>query len=260
MVFFLKLVLTPVLIAIATLAARRYGLARGGWLAGMPLVSGPVSIFLALEEGPDFAATAALSGILGLVAVAAFCVAYVLVARRAEWLPAALAGIVAYLLFASGLAHLRPGPAVSFFLALAAILAARAIAGRLGPQAAARVPPWWDIPVRMASAAAMVLAITECALFLGARWSGLLSPFPVFASIMAVFSHREVGGRHHRLSRLSLVLPGRRVDGQAAHPPLYLLRRRRCSPCGKLDLPSPLRPQRVRVSPPSLLDMPEMTE
>jgi len=193
MAIFLKLLLTPVLIAIATLAARRYGLALGGWLAGLPLVSAPVSIFLALDEGPDFAATAALASLLGLVAVAGFCVAYVLVARKGSWLSAALAGIVAYLLCVSGLARLSAGPAVSFLLAIAAIFAARTVAGRPSLDATARVVSWWDIPLRMASAAFMVLAITQCALFLGARWSGLLSPFPVFASIMAVFSHREVG-------------------------------------------------------------------
>jgi len=189
----LKLVFTPVLIAVATLAARRYGPALGGWLAGLPLVSGPVSIFLALDEGRDFAAAAALAGLLGLVAVAGFCAAYVLTARRAGWLPAALAGIGAYLLCATFLAHLSVGPAISFFLALVAIFAPRAVAGHPSLEAPSRASAWWDIPLRMASAAAMVLAITGCALSLGARWSGLLSPFPVFTSIMAVFSHREFG-------------------------------------------------------------------
>ncbi|HUJ67974.1 MAG TPA: hypothetical protein VLW86_00540 [Syntrophorhabdales bacterium] len=189
----LKLVLTPILIAVATLAARRYGPALGGWLAGLPLVSGPVSIFLALDEGPDFAAAAALAGLLGLVAVAGFCVTYVLIARKGNWLPAALAGIGAYLLCAIGLARLSVGPAVAFFLALAAIFASRTVAGHPSIDTPSRVPAWWDIPLRMASAAAMVLAITECALSLGARWSGLLAPFPVFASIMAVFTHRDIG-------------------------------------------------------------------
>src|SRR5207253_534085 len=47
-----KVVLTPLLIAAATLAGRRWGPAVGGWLAGLPLTSGPVSVFLALEPGP----------------------------------------------------------------------------------------------------------------------------------------------------------------------------------------------------------------
>jgi len=47
----LKLVLTPALIAIATLAGRRFGPSISGWLVGLPFTSGPVSLFLALEQG-----------------------------------------------------------------------------------------------------------------------------------------------------------------------------------------------------------------
>ena len=53
-----KVVLTPLFIAAVTLAGRRWGPAVGGWLAGLPLTSGPVSVFLALEQGPGFAARA----------------------------------------------------------------------------------------------------------------------------------------------------------------------------------------------------------
>jgi hypothetical protein len=46
----------------------------------------------------------------------------------------------------------------------------------------------------------VVLIITGFARGLGATWSGLLSPFPVFASVMAVFSHVQGGASAaHRL-------------------------------------------------------------
>ena len=51
--------------AAATWAARRWGPAVGGWIVGLPLTSGPIAFFLALEHGPAFAARAALSTILG---------------------------------------------------------------------------------------------------------------------------------------------------------------------------------------------------
>ncbi len=199
---FLKLVLTPLLIAVATLTARRYGPAVGGWLAGLPLVSGPVSVFLALEQGPDFAGVAARTGLLGLTAVAGFCVAYVFAARKVGWLIATLFGLGAYALCALSVAHLIVGPVTAFFLAFAAILAARVITGQPGSDSPHPTARRWDLPFRMASAAAMVLAITGSALLLGARWSGLLSLFPIFASVMAVFSHRENGpaAAHHLLS------------------------------------------------------------
>ena len=55
----LKLVLTPLLIAAASLAQRKWGGLAGGLIAGLPLTSAPVSVFLALEHGPAFAAHAA---------------------------------------------------------------------------------------------------------------------------------------------------------------------------------------------------------
>jgi uncharacterized membrane protein (GlpM family) len=54
----------------------------------------------------------------------------------------------------------------------------------------------------MATATAIVLLITGLAGVLGATWSGLLSPFPVFACVMAIFSHKNGGsGAAHRLLR-----------------------------------------------------------
>ena len=72
----LKLLLTPILIATASLAGRRWGQAVGGWLVGLPLTSGPVAFFLALEHGAGFAAVVAFGSLAGALAEAAFCVAY----------------------------------------------------------------------------------------------------------------------------------------------------------------------------------------
>src|SRR5437879_3357737 len=54
-----KLVAAPLLIGAASLAARRWGETVSGWLIGLPLTSGPVCFFLAVEQGSGFAAAAA---------------------------------------------------------------------------------------------------------------------------------------------------------------------------------------------------------
>src|SRR5437660_10480738 len=92
-----KVVLTPLLIAAATLAGRRWGPAVGGWLAGLPLTSGPVSVFLALEHGPGFAARAAVGTLAGLVGVACFCVVYGRLSGTRPRPLAAARGTAAYL-------------------------------------------------------------------------------------------------------------------------------------------------------------------
>src|SRR5437660_633846 len=57
-----KLVLTPLLIAAVTLAGRRWGPGVGGWLAGLPLTSGPVSVFLLTATAAALGPT--VSGVL----------------------------------------------------------------------------------------------------------------------------------------------------------------------------------------------------
>src|SRR2546430_9626481 len=89
-VLVLKIVLTRTIIAIATLTGRRWGPSIGGWLVGLPFASGPVSLFLALEQGTSFAAAAAAGSIAGAAASALFAVAYAAMARRSRW-PASLA-------------------------------------------------------------------------------------------------------------------------------------------------------------------------
>ena len=67
----LKLLLVPAFLALISLAGRRWGPEVAGWLAGFPVLTGPILFLLALENGPVFAAAAAtvsLSAVSGAVA------------------------------------------------------------------------------------------------------------------------------------------------------------------------------------------------
>jgi hypothetical protein len=68
----------------------------------------------------------------------------------------------------------------------------------------------------MAAATAVVLAITTAAPIIGAHLAGLLSPFPVFAAVLAVFTHHS-----HGPSGATAVLDGL-VMGLAA-PAIFFL-------------------------------------
>lgn len=63
-----KIIAAPLLICAATLVSRRWGHGVGGWLTGLPMTSGPVSVFFALDHGSHFARHAA-EGTIGGVAV-----------------------------------------------------------------------------------------------------------------------------------------------------------------------------------------------
>lgn len=193
MIFALKLTLTPLLIALTTLVQRRWGGHAAGLLAGLPLTSAPVSVFLALEFGSEFASHAAIGTLLGAMGMSGFCVAYALAARRLTWPWAAAIATTscAIITVAASLLppHLGLAAAVTF-LALSGLVR---LIGPAEPYAPAIRPPGWDLPARMALAAGSVLAITGTAHLLGPKWTGLVSPLPIFAFVLAVFTHR-LGG------------------------------------------------------------------
>src|SRR5207248_1789769 len=125
-ILLLKLILTPLLIGIASLAGRRWGPQVSGWLIGLPFTSAPVTFFLALP------------------------------------LPLLYVTVLVSLVVALFLLPRVSAPAASD----------------------AEPLPHWDIPARMIVATAFVVLLTGIAPALGPRLSGLLAPFPLYASIL----------------------------------------------------------------------------
>jgi hypothetical protein len=189
----LKLVATPALIGAATLVGRRWGQSVGGWLVGLPLTTGPVAFFIALEQGEAFGAAAAAGSLGGAIAEAAFAAAYGRSAGRADWPLSLLAGSVAYAAVAAVLQRLALEPVLLVGLAIAALLVALRLVPSGSPGAAPAPPPRWDVPARMVLATAVVLALTALAPRLGATLSGLLATYPLFAAILTAFGHHLQG-------------------------------------------------------------------
>jgi len=185
----LKLVLTPLLIAAASLAGRRWGPAVGGWFVGLPLTSGPIALFLALDHGAGFAAAASVGSLTGALAEAAFCLAYA-AAARAGWPRALAAATVTFAVAAALLQRAALSPAAAAVCAFAALVLALALMPRRQASAPPPPPPAWDLPARMVITTALVLAITGAAATLGPRLSGVLATFPVYAAILTIFAHR----------------------------------------------------------------------
>jgi hypothetical protein len=196
----LKLVLTPALIAIATLVGRRFGPSISGWLVGLPFTSGPVSLFLAIEQGTRFAADAAAGSIAGVAASAVFAMAYAAMAGRFGWRASLTIASLAFALAAIALHALPLGSGLP--LPLLALYAGGVIAALVGIRLIpppreleeAPEPPRWDLPVRMVVATTLVVVITSAAPLLGPQLSGLLTTYPIYAGVLAVFAHSQRGG------------------------------------------------------------------
>ena len=194
MLLLLKLTLTPILIGAASLAARRWGPSIGGWIVALPLTSGPVALYLAIDRGTAFAAGTAEGSIGGLLGDAAFALAYGWLARRAGWPLVTTCGFAAFGVAAVAVQPFVNGPPVVLFLLVAA---AMVVCLRLAPSATETMPagplPAWDIPARMAVGTTIVLAITALAPVLGPQLSGILAAFPIYVTVLAIFAHRLEG-------------------------------------------------------------------
>ena len=189
---FFKLLLPPFLVLVAPLAGRRWGDAIGGWLVGLPLTSGPVAVFLAIQYGPEFAAAAASGSLIGTAAQACFSLIYALLAQR-SWIVALTAGSVAY---ASGAALFQSMPLPHWGYFALALLTLTLSARHLPHQDAPRsmiAAPWWDLPARMVVVTVLVITLTAIASLVGAKTAGILACFPVFGAILTVFAHRMRG-------------------------------------------------------------------
>lgn len=194
LVLVLKVGLTPLLIGGATLAARRWGPTVGGWLIALPLTSGPVLFFMAVDHGPAFAANAAVGSLIGLAAIAGFCVAYAAADRR--WGAGVSLACAAGAFVVVGVAlHAVVGAPLWLVTAvvIAAIAGAPLVIPRSGIPHEPLSHPAWDLPARMAVATTLVVAITAAAPILGPSWSGLVATFPVYLAVMTAFTHRHVG-------------------------------------------------------------------
>ena len=190
----LKLLLTHLLVGVASLAGRRWGPGIGGWLVGIPFTSGPVAFFLALSPGPRFAAAAAAGIMAGTASQAAFCLSYAWVAQRRGWalsLVAATAGFLVATLFLNLVSFATWIVFAAMILVLVVSIALMPRRASLGREAI--VFPSWDIPARMAVATVFVVVLTAVAPLLGPRLAGLLAPFPLYGTVLATFAHRIQG-------------------------------------------------------------------
>lgn len=189
-----KILLSPLCVVAVSLAGRRWGPAVAGVLGGLPVVAGPILLVETLLHGRGFGADAAAGTLLGLAALTAFVVVYGRVAARAGPVSSVLCGWTAFLLGVAVLNLVQPPPGLSLALVAACFaLGLKLLPPAISPLPPAATPPWWDLPARALAAFGLVLALTAVSGALGPHLSGLLAPFPIVTSVLAVFTHAHGG-------------------------------------------------------------------
>ncbi|MDP1820385.1 MAG: hypothetical protein Q8K58_10935 [Acidimicrobiales bacterium] len=204
----LRLLLAPVFVAAASLVVRRFGPRIGGLVGGLPVVAGPILLVVTLDHGRRFGSDAANGTILGLIALACFVLVYARACGRLGWAPSLLLGWGGFAVAALVLSLVDVAPAAGLavaWVAFAGVLLALPATDHAHDAELVDLPAW-DLPVRGLAAAAMVVVLTAASDALGPEWSGLLTPFPVITTVLAVFTHAHHGPTEARVLLRGLVL------------------------------------------------------
>lgn len=189
----LKLILAPLIIGSASWAGRRWGPAVSGWIVGMPLTSGPVIFFVALDNGVLFAENSALGVLSGGTSLVLYALTYAWLATRFSW-HVSIAGSI--LVFSLSTLYLQT---VSIPLWVIVPVVALSILAGLTLMPKGDVEPGegkvsqWDIPVRILIGTSFILLITGIASSIGSRLTGLLTTIPLYVTILSIFAHRDYG-------------------------------------------------------------------
>ena len=178
----------PAAVWLASLAARRWGHTVSGYLGGLPLIGGPITLFLAIDHGAPFAARSAAVTLAAIVGQAAHLAVFSRAARRVRWPAALVSGWASFAAGALAVALLPLAPLAALALAGFSLGAAFLLIPRpSGDASLPRIPP---IELRLRLLAALVLAalILWSAREFGPVVSGVLLSVPVTGSIMPPFT------------------------------------------------------------------------
>ncbi len=184
----LRLALVPAAVWLASLAARRWGHAVSGSLGGLPLIAGPITLFLALDMGPAFAARSALFTLAVVVAQACHLLAFSHVSRTRGWFASLLAGWASFALVSMAVAQMPLEAPLAAALAAGGLAGAHLWLPRPAGPAPLPVIPAMELRLRLAAAFALAGLILWSAPVFGPAVSGILLSLPITGSIMPPFT------------------------------------------------------------------------
>lgn len=188
-----KLLFAPLFIILTYLIQKRFGARWGGIFMAVPFIVTPILIVVYLDQGRDFFHDAVIGTYAGQVGLLFFIFTYTKLATTRPW-PVCIAAatatyLISVLVLGPLISNIWIGIALWFFFWVI-------LMKTFTPHdRKAQLPsaPSWDLWVRIASALALVFAVTGFASQLGARYSGAFAMYPVMTSIMSVFNHHRFG-------------------------------------------------------------------
>lgn len=186
--FLFKLALVAASILGATAAARRWGHAASGLMAGLPMIIGPISAILLVDQGAERVRAILLATLQCQPAMLLHVFVFSHAARRWTWPPCLLLANAAYVVSAAGLTALAlDAPAAIALVALAWWGVLRAMPRAAAASSRVAVPRselWW----RLGAALSVAAGVIHGAATMPAALGGLLLAAPITGNVLPAFT------------------------------------------------------------------------
>ena len=189
----LKLLLVAASALLSSLAARRFGHAVGGTLAGLPMIAGPIMGFVLASTPLDDVRSIALATLVCLPATVAHLVVFAWCATRWPWWVSLALANVAFFGLGAVLPMLALPPALVCALALVALALGRPLMPRLPVRHGAVDIPGIELACRVAAALFVAWLIIRSAGVAPAAFSGLLLAVPITGNVLPCFTLPRYG-------------------------------------------------------------------
>ncbi len=190
-----KLLLSPVLIGLASLAGKRWGAHIAGLMGGLPLVGGPIVLALWLLHGQAYATEVSLAAPVGVWASMTYLLTLGFVSARWSWYFAIPFAWICY--FISALLIDAAGLSQSLVMGIAILPVLWFGATRVLPKPSS-IPTSMALPrielfARMIAAALIVWTLATVSSYLGTHLTGVLAGAPVAATVIPAFTMANSG-------------------------------------------------------------------
>lgn len=185
----LKLALIAASVLGASYASRRWGHAAGGLMAGLPMIIGPITAILLIDNPPERVRAIALATLQCQPAMLMHVLVFAHAARRWPWPVCLLLANGVYIALAAGLVAWALPPLAATAGALVAWWGVgRAISGLAGgpsgPVSVPRSELWWRLAVALVVAGGVIEGAASAPVALG----GVLLALPITGNVLPAFT------------------------------------------------------------------------
>lgn len=186
-----------VFITIVALISERVGPFFGAMAASLPIYTGPLYLFFAIDHPPEYLARVATSSVAAFAVIPVFVIIYAVMARAEHGMLLSLVAGLGVWICCAVIIQISDWSLVESLLFAVPIFAVTLLLSRHFTDATAVKPAgrsWIDLPLRVLLVSSVVGIVNALSPFLPERITGILSIMPTVTTSLILVLHGRIGG------------------------------------------------------------------